>query len=337
MATLYRRENGTYWINCTDRAGRRRRKSLKTKSRAKAEELFRTYLSELHTRRAGLPSSITVSESVIEFLGNCRALRPDTISWYRGRLAIWEEFAAGDTPLHAVNQTDILDFKYRRLDEATPSTVRGNLRALSALFNWAVDEGYIDASPITRRARSVKGGEVNNRIALTREERAVYETHLKDTPLWYAYMFGVYGGLRLGELCALEKSDIRGGILTVWNKPHLRFEVKDHERRQVPVEVELEALLPAIPEGLIVQSPCGGRWNPNQLGRYWQKTMTRLALPPARMNGKKRTYGIRPHELRYTYASRQIQEIRTDIYTLARRMGHSSITTTERYLHLFKP
>ena len=43
------------------------------------------------------------------------------------------------------------------------------------------------------------------------------------------------------------------------------------------------------------------------------------------------------HELRHTYASIQIAERGTDIWTLARRMGHSSITTTQGYFHLFRP
>ena len=39
------------------------------------------------------------------------------------------------------------------------------------------------------------------------------------------------------------------------------------------------------------------------------------------------------HTLRHTYATRML-EAGTDIYTLKELMGHSSVTTTEIYLHL---
>jgi len=51
----------------------------------------------------------------------------------------------------------------------------------------------------------------------------------------------------------------------------------------------------------------------------------------------KEIWGVRLHELRHTYASILIQERGVDIGRVMKRMGHSSIMTTQGYFHQFNP
>jgi len=50
---------------------------------------------------------------------------------------------------------------------------------------------------------------------------------------------------------------------------------------------------------------------------------------PYRGHGK----NLKMHELRHTYASRQLRADGTNIYDLMRQMGHSNITTAMGYQH----
>ena len=42
---------------------------------------------------------------------------------------------------------------------------------------------------------------------------------------------------------------------------------------------------------------------------------------------------VRLHTLRHTFASRHINSYGTDIYRVQKMLNHSSVVTTERYLH----
>ena len=188
-------------------------------------------------------------------------------------------------------------------------------------------------------------------VALTVEERLVYKKALQSHPLWPAFMIATHAGLRLSELAHFSKQDVRNGIIIVKNKPEEGFTVKNYRARRIPVEDELKNVIALLPEtGPALTTHRGERWDPTALGKRWVKTIEKLQLPPERRRRMRPTakaassgptwkmiHGVRMHELRHTYASIQMQEKTTDIYTLMRRMGHSSITTTQGYFHLFNP
>ena len=148
-------------------------------------------------------------------------------------------------------------------------------------------------------------------------------------------MFGVYAGLRRGELIVLERRDIRNGVIVLRNKPELGFTLKDYEARQIPLEEELRPVVDALPaEGPALPSPQGHFWCPRNLSRLWEKTMRQLKLPPEkpRKTGPTR-YGASFHELRHTYASHSVSS-GLPLEIVGRLLGHTQVATTRRYAHL---
>jgi integrase len=135
----------------------------------------------------------------------------------------------------------------------------------------------------------------------------------------------LYTGLRRDELTHLAWADLDFSrrILTVQAKEGWR--PKDNEVRHIPMAPRLHDLLRSLPrkDSLWVFSTIHG--GPH-LGHILSRDFRKLA----RACGVK---GASLHTLRHTFASHLVMN-GTDIYTVQKLLGHSSIKTTEIYAHL---
>ena len=334
MAHIYQDKNHGTWYISFSRNGRRVRQALHTKNKREARLVLAQFDLGLASQLLNEPVEMPFCDVVGEFLKSRRDLAPDTRAWYKDRLKRFEGWLADGVMLDEMNAPLLMQYRQARADKVSAGTVAADMRALTVLFTWAVECGYLQASPMTRNIRRVPRQQKQSRIALSVAERAVYEKKLRGHPLYGVFLFGCHAGLRRGEMTALERGDIRDGVLEVTNKPELGFTLKDYEARRVPIESELSDFIGKLPRsGPAFPTPRGCRWNGDNLTALWRATMRELKLPPNR-SGK---WGITLHELRHTYASIQVQEKGVDIFTLMRRLGHSSITTTQIYFHQFNP
>jgi len=340
MAWIYKRGK-TWWIAYRPKGQKYpRRESLHTRSKPLATRVkIRLEADRLANRFGDIPDTL-LSSAYAEFIEGRRHRAPETIVWYERRLRFfssWCRKRSGDLVLlQEITPQMIEDYKLYRGDQGVrPVTVAGDMRALRAFLGWcARKKHYLRSSPYAddEDLHKVAGVQDSHKIALTKEDRGLYGHALFGTPLFFVFMLGCYAGLRRAEICAHERRDVREGILSVYEKPG--FKPKDHECRRLPAEMELALVLPLMPDsGPAVVGRFGGFRKPKDLGRSWRKLVHALRLPPLRG----RRYGVTLHELRYTYASMQIQERNVDIFTLQNRMGHESMATTQKYLRLFKP
>jgi len=338
MVTLSCRDNGYYYVEWSEN-GRRRRKSFKTKNKEYAQQLYLVHLEKLHRRQLGLceDERVRTDAAIAVFLEHRTMLRPQTLEWYAGRLAMWQEYIGAGRLLNAVWPDDVMRFRDKRLKEVAPNTVRGNLRAIRALYLYWINVKEVKMRcPVTRDTMRISGGSTTRNLALTPTERVIYEERLTGA-LKHVYVLGVYAGLRRSEMCMLEREDFRHGSIIIGNKPHMDWEVKDHQERRIPVQPEVLAIMPEFPQtGLVLRTRVGAPWSPRYLSQAWRTKMEQLELPPRRTRPDGRSYwGAGLHDLRRTYASMMIQEYKLDVFTLARRLGHSEIATTQRYLFEF--
>ncbi len=117
---------------------------------------------------------------------------------------------------------------------------------------------------------------------------------------------GAYTGLRQGEILALRADDIRGDII------HVR-QSKTGRPRFVPFPEHIRTdLLAFIRE--------------EKRPRHWYTRNFRKVLKEMGLEGHF-------HDLRHTCASWLIAE-GVDIYTVGKILGHTSVSTTQRYAHL---
>jgi len=133
-------------------------------------------------------------------------------------------------------------------------------------------------------------------------------------------------GLRVGEVVALERDDLRLGERSGWAVVRSG---KGAKRREVPLNSSVRAALrayldarPPFPTPRLFVSASGRPLSARDVQR-----MVAEAARRARIEGK-----VTPHTLRHTFATRALEK-GMDIATLAAILGHESIATTSRYLH----
>lgn len=145
---------------------------------------------------------------------------------------------------------------------------------------------------------------------------------------------GAYAGLRRGELVALRwrEVDFVGRKIIVRRALSGETEVRSTKSRlvrQVPLPDQAAAALErlsrrgefTVTDDYVFASRLGRRLDPSALRRRFERARDAAGLEPLRF-----------HDLRHTYGSLLVAG-GIDLPSVKAAMGHSHITTTERYLH----
>jgi len=134
-------------------------------------------------------------------------------------------------------------------------------------------------------------------------------------------------GLRLQEFCNLRQEDIlwqQNRILIREGKGNKTRYAELHGDRLRKVLETYFSLYTSVLEGTSKQMSM----------ESCLRTVRRWVVGIASRSGL--TKPVRPHTLRHTYATTFLIQKRGSIYELKRFLGHSSIMTTERYLHVIE-
>jgi integrase/recombinase XerC len=280
----------------------------------------------------------------LEHLQGERDLSPHTLRAYEGDLLRFLDFLARDflgKEPEAVTPEEVDPLAVRSFLAALTRQGLGKRsqgRALSAvrsLFRFACREGTLEANPAQavrtpkypkKLPRHLRPGEVENLIEapaagdgpLALRDRAILE-------LLYAT------GLRVGELVSLDWGmiDLAARVLRVMGK--------GRKERMVPFgRPAAEALRSWLavwdevraPQALADDEPAflsgrGGRLSDRSVRHMIDKWVAGAALPP----------GVHPHTLRHTFAT-HLLENGADLRTIQELLGHSSLSTTQKYTHL---
>lgn len=210
-------------------------------------------------------------------------------------------------------QTSLTD--ERRDHPLCSSSVQTYTSHVRAFYAWAQDRGKREDNP----ALALPMPKVPER-----QPRPIPEGDLKlafrcadaEMMLWLA--LAGWCGLRAGEIARLEDTSVidqRDGML-------LRVDGKGGKERIVPVPKVMESMIRgALRRGRLFRTPTGLRAN----GHYVTKTTSRffagIGLP----------YTL--HQLRHRFGT-QHYKICRDIRATQELMGHSSPTTTAKYIAL---
>ena len=143
-----------------------------------------------------------------------------------------------------------------------------------------------------------------------------------------------YGGLRRGELVALRWRDVDflGRKIIVRRSLSAETELrstKSRRARQVPLPDQAAAALDRLsrrgeftsPDDYVFANRLGRRLDPSALRRRFKRGRDAAGLEPLRF-----------HDLRHTYGSLLVAG-GIDLPSVKAAMGHSHVTTTERYWH----
>jgi integrase len=143
-----------------------------------------------------------------------------------------------------------------------------------------------------------------------------------------------YSGLRRGELVALRWRDVNFAGRKIIVRRSLSAEselpsTKSRRAREVPLPDQAAAALDRLsrrddfvgPDEYVFANRLGRRLDPTALRRRFERARDAAGLGPLRF-----------HDLRHTYGSLLVAG-GIDLPSVKAAMGHSHITTTERYLH----
>ncbi len=275
-----------------------------------------------------------------EFLGYLRAERQLSEHTLRNYaldvsqfLEFWEENQPG-LPLHMATYRHLRSFLATTLRGKSKATMARKLSALRTFFKFLQRRGVLEQNP-ARLAPTPKadkplpqflsvdevfhlldqaGGEVSFR---SRRDRAILE-------LFYS------GGLRLSELASLSLGDldVTEGLVRVWgkgSKERLAFLGN-------PARTALEAYLPLREQFLQRKAPAEkALFLNNRGGRLSSRGVARVVGRWSRIAGL--PGNLTPHALRHSFAT-HLLEGQADLRAVQELLGHASISSTQRYLHI---
>lgn len=253
----------------------------------------------------------TTGDMIAGYVEHLRDLRrrPGTIThheWLLRRLDA--ELPAGIAGATAFELRGFL-----RIDRS--QNTRANYRAtLSSFFAWACDpvEPRLDFNPMTRipamkfhrgLPRPVETSDLDTILTCAGDEYLVW------------FLLAAYGGLRCCEVAALDRKDVTPDRIYVLHG-------KGDKERVVPCSEQVWQVIEALPSGPVALRRDGHR----ATGKI---VTTRASLYLDRIGFAH----ITMHMFRHWYAS-QMYEQTGDLLVVQQLLGHSDVSTTQRYVQL---
>lgn len=234
--------------------------------------------------------------------GNARACL-DVIGW--------------DTPVEKINQESIRNMALHFLesDSNSSSTVNRKLSSLSVMLRIAEDEGWIQRAPRMPRRR-----EAEHRIRFfTAEEETkaiTWAQHNGFNALAEFIPFAIDTGFRRGEILRLQLKDCQEGLATL----HAGT-TKSGKARSVPLTKRCQKIV-SDRKGF---GKLFHDLTESKLRFQWEKLRESM--------GMVEDPNFLVHTLRHTCASRLAMAGKNASFIM-NWMGHSSITVSQRYMHL---
>jgi integrase len=320
--------------------GKKIRKAFPTKAAAVAWR--DDSRSAVRQRRMQAPTGETLRQAAAAWLEGARAglirtrggdpYKPATIRSYDQTLELRILPEIGSKRLSEITRNDLQDLADALVAEGrSASTISTALLPVRAIYRRAISRGEVAVNPTTMlEMPAVRGG--RDRIASPDEcSKLLAALPAGDRALWATAM---YGGLRRGELLALqvEDVDLGAGLIHVrhgWDPKEGQIATKNRKPRKVPIAVVLRDYLDehllslgwdeGLAFGATATSPFTGTTTIGRADRAWRKAkLQRITL----------------HECRHTFASLMIAA-GVNAKALSTYMGHATIgITLDRYGHL---
>lgn len=287
---------------------------------------------------------LTFRRLVERFLASYRT-KANRIAYYEERAVPWLAFF-GDRPVLSITPADVERFRNARLEDVSASTVKKDLTALNTLLTWAEVNGYIPASPAT--AKKVQRPREDRRAAtyLTDDQEAALlaaaRPWLADVIRW---LLG--SGMDRGEVVRLTWGDVDEAAGVV-HAPRGKTGVS----RDLPLNATLRGVLRSARAH---RAECEARHRKNvsrlrrdpeadlaleKLDRVFLGDHGEVLTDSGLKTAMRKVYiraklevGQPTKVMRHTFASRLAMR-GASMVSIARLMGQTTLSVTDRYLHL---
>lgn len=263
------------------------------------------------------------------------SLKTDESAKYAGKVAC-QYF--GDIRINKIGPNEVNEFY---LDLTTNSarrtgsgrvvsrnTARSYVMILRAVISYCYSKGMHVCNPssiiVPKRekkcARFIELDQYEKLLRVASERKRGYaEINRVRNTLIIKMLF--YTGLRVGELCALNRDTIRNRQFTVVGKskdPRPCFITKE-------IEQDIRAYLAMRSDdnpALFLSNETGERITTGNVQRIFKRIGADAGL-----------YRVTPHTMRHSFATRLIDD-KVDIRFVAALLGHQDLNTTKQYTHV---
>jgi integrase/recombinase XerD len=273
--------------------------------------------------------SVSLATVTTYFLDRA-GLAPGTVKSYELTLMpLLAEY--GSHPIEILSRQTLVDYLDGLLHLAY-TTHHRHQATLQALFNFAVEQGYIVSNPIARLRRRKPDAERGEHLCdqviryLTPDQLVVlYQAVASDTRLGALVSLLHRSGARISELLTLDLAQIdlskrKFQVLGKGNKRRWCFYSEDAAQAlSAYCKYDRHRECPAL---FTAQQPITGevsRWSYRSAHRDWKR-----AIEPY-----PELQGIRLHDLRHTFATERVGLM--GIEELRALLGHTNLQTTLRY------
>ena len=313
--TIHRTSNGT-WAYCFEYGSKRYKRRFKSRDKAANAEanLRKELMSGFENDR-----SMTFREASALFFE--KHSKPNKATYAEDEKKIellngifGDKRLVDFTPLDIQNLRSYLPGigtgRKRITSSATVDKYHGLVKAIfSKMYFWRMFAGYNPATGV-RLKREFKP----HVRWLAREEIGRLEEVLPESIYPY-YLCALHTGMRKNEILGLKWNDITFSIRDIY-----AIKTKSCKPRHIPMNDTLyRFLMKRYGEGKKPEDPVFGQLSGDYLSHGFRKACQKAGVKDFRF-----------HDLRHTFASHLVMS-GVNIYQVSKWLGHSSVTTTEKY------
>jgi tyrosine recombinase XerC len=268
-------------------------------------------------------------ESFLRYLEIQKGVSAHTLRAYRKDL---EEFCAhaGEKRPEEIELLDVRSFVAQQIRNGLNKTTAGRrLASVRSFFKYLYREGYVAKNP----AKLVSGPKtqkllprflsVDDVFSLVENPRGIGFIPARDR----AILELLYSsGLRVSEVAGLNADDVntREGLVKVKGK--------GRKERILPIGAKaVDAIKSYLVEKILLKRKDRAMFLNRRGDRLSDRGVRRIVVKYAKLIGIQGRIG--PHTLRHTFASHLLQS-GADLRVIQELLGHSSLSTTQKYTHL---
>ena len=320
---LSKRANGIYYLWYEDDQGVRRKLSTGRRLKSEATKVLLKFARKQQESRPKT-SPLSLSQFAAEFLAHSKCVHaPKTTQLYVTAFAELGR-CLGDLQVTDICPRRIEEFLRAKQESVSAATVRTYLTHLASAFETGREWRYLSSNPF----KHVKKPKLPEAVPAFPSEADFCRLlgHVNDPDLRDVFTTAALTGMRLGELLALQWTDIDLDGRTILVQCKTFFRTKNRRIRRIAITEQLRDLLKQRSEqskSSLVFARRGGRIRGEWVSKSFKEAVRKAGLDER----------LHFHSLRHGYASWLVKK-GAPLFEVQKLLGHSSISVTQVYAHL---
>lgn len=234
--------------------------------------------------------------------------------------------------LEKINLSEIRDWRDKLSIGRSPDTVRGYVICLRQFLNYCTQRDYIDINvsfiKVPKREKRLikylKDNEIQEFIAEVGKPSRGYNNQNRLRNIAVCEVL-YSSGLRIDEICRLNKDSIKDRQMTVIGKSREPRIVFISKRAEVAITEYLALRGEDHESALFINAQNGNRIRPDGIRKIFRRVCTSSKFSE-----------VHPHTFRHSFASHLVSE-GIDIIYVSDLLGHQDLNTTKIYTHYENP